>query len=294
MPTAAKNKKKKKSDLSSSDPVMSGTRSLTATSAADMEIEPGGYNARDHVSSLARGLEILRAFSRTGKRMTLSEVAAETGITRAATRRFLLTLVREGYAATDGKYFDLTPQVLELGYSVLSRIGTWDLAKPFLERLSQDIEESVSTAVLDGTDVVYVSCVQYHRMISVGVAVGIRLPAYCTATGRVLLAEKPLEEQNELIKSISFDKRTPRSVTSANAFRKILQKTREEGYALVDQELEVGLLSIAIPIRTLSGNTIGAANVGIPTVRATPEHMIETVLPKLRETCDRIAGALPG
>ena len=294
MPTAAKNKKKKKSDLSSSDPVMSGTRSLTATSAADMEIEPGGYNARDHVSSLARGLEILRAFSRTGKRMTLSEVAAETGITRAATRRFLLTLVREGYAATDGKYFDLTPQVLELGYSVLSRIGTWDLAKPFLERLSQDIEESVSTAVLDGTDVVYVSCVQYHRMISVGVAVGIRLPAYCTATGRVLLAEKPPEEQNELIKSISFDKRTPRSVTSAKAFRKILQKTREEGYALVDQELEVGLLSIAIPIRTLSGNTIGAANVGIPTVRATPEHMIETVLPKLRETCDRIAGALPG
>lgn len=293
MPSAPK--KKKKANLSSSDTVMSSTKSLMAISAgAGAETEPEAYNARDYVSSLARGLEILRAFSRTGKRMTLSEVAVETGITRAATRRFLLTLVREGYAATDGKYFDLTPQVLELGYSVLSKVGTWDLVKPFLERLSQDIEESVSAAVLDRTDVVYVCCAQYHRMISVGVAVGIRLPAYCTATGRVLLAAQPPETWDRMIKSIKFDRRTPQSVTSTKKFREILQRTREEGYALVDQELEVGLLSIAIPIRTLSGKTIGAANVGIPTVRATPEHMIGTILPKLRETCDRIAGALPG
>ena len=294
MASAPKNKKKK-DDLSSSDSVMSSARSLTAISAgAGPEAEPGAYNARDHVSSLARGLEILRAFSRTGKRMTLSEVSAETGLTRAATRRFLLTLVREGYSATDGKYFDLTPRVLELGYSVLSRIGTWDLAKPFLEKLSKDVEESVSAAVLDGSDVVSVCCVQYHRIITVGVAVGTRLPACCTATGRILLAAQPPETWDDVIKSIRFDRRTAKSVTSVTEFREILQRTRAEGYCLVDQELEVGLLSIATPIRTYSGKIIAAANIGIPTVRATPEHMIAKVLPKLRETCERLAGALPG
>ena len=245
------------------------------------------------MSSLARGLEILRTFSRTGKRMTLSEVAAETGITRAATRRFLLTLVREGYAATDGKYFDLTPQVLELGYSVLSKIDTWDIAKPFLQRLSQEIEESVSATVLDGVDVVYVSCVQFHRIISIGVTLGNRLPAYCTASGRVLLAEQPLERWDTLLKTIKLDPRTEHAVTSKKAFRKILRQVRKDGYALVDQELEIGLLSIAIPLRTLSGKIIGAANVGMPTVRATPEDMIEKILPRLRETGERIASALP-
>lgn len=285
---------KQKSKLAASDPIMSGASNLTAISAgvgAEASEETG--NARDYVSSLARGLEILRTFSQTGKKMTLSEVAAETGITRAATRRFLLTLVREGYAATDGKYFDLTPQVLELGYSVLSKIDTWDIAKPFFERLSEEIEESVAATVLDGTDVVYVSCVQFHRVISVGVTVGNRLPAYCTATGRVLLADQPPEIWDGLLQSIKLEPRTQHSVTSKSAFKKVLKKVREDGYALVDQELEIGLLSIAIPLKTLSGKTIGAVNVGVPTVRATPEHMINEVLPKLLETGDRIARALP-
>ncbi len=285
---------KQKSKLAMSDPIMSGASNLTAISAgrgSDVNEDTG--NARDYVSSLARGLEILRTFSQTGKKMTLSEVAAETGITRAATRRFLLTLVREGYAATDGKYFDLTPQVLELGYSVLSKIDTWDIAKPFFERLSEEIEESVSATVLDGTDVVYVSCVQFHRVISVGVAVGNRLPAYCTATGRVLLADQPPKIWDGFLQSIKLEPRTPHSVTSKSAFKKILKQVREEGYALVDQELEIGLLSIAIPLKTLSGKTVGAANVGVPTVRATPEHLIKEVLPKLQDTGDRIARALP-
>ncbi|MGI9416865.1 MAG: IclR family transcriptional regulator domain-containing protein [Geminicoccaceae bacterium] len=285
---------KAKANLASSDPVLSGKKALTAISAGNgSEPDTGSGNARDYVSSLARGLEILRTFSRTGKRMTLSEVAVETGITRAATRRFLLTLVREGYAATDGKYFDLTPQVLELGYSVLSKIDTWDIAKPFLERLSQDVEESVSATVLDGTDVVYVSCVQFHRMISVGVAVGNRLPAYCTATGRALLAELPADEWDAVLKTIRLEPRTKHTVKSKSAFKKILRQVRDDGYALVDQELEIGLLSIAIPLRTLSGKVIGAANVGVPTVRAAPEDLIRDILPRLRETGERIASALP-
>ena len=285
---------KRKTDLFSSDSVMSGRKSLTAISAANpADPDEAGGNARDYVSSLARGLEILRTFSRTGKKMTLSEVAAKTGITRAATRRFLLTLVREGYAATDGKYFDLTPQVLELGYSVLSRIDTWDIVKPFLERLSEDVEESVSAVVLDGLDVVYVSCAQYHRMISVGVAVGNRLPAYCTATGRVLLAHEPEENWPAMLKAIRLEPRTQYSITSKTEFQRMLKKVREDGYALVDQELEIGLLAIAIPLRTLSGAIIGAVNVGVPTVRATPEQLIRDVLPQLQDMGKRIALALP-
>lgn len=273
--------------------LMSGRESLSSLSARlENGKEPFNISERDYVSSLARGLEILRAFSKTRKKMTLSEVAAETGITRAATRRFLLTLVREGYAATDGKLFDLTPQVLELGFSVLSQIDTWDIAKPFLERLSDQIEESVSASVLDGFDVVYVCGIQYHRIISVGVAVGNRLPAYCTATGRVLLAEQPEKDWDAIIKAIKLEPRTKNTVTSKSQFRNILKQTREQGYSLVDQELEIGLLSIAIPVVTLSGKTVGAINVGCPSVRMNHKDMIDRVLPPLKNTGLMITQAL--
>ena len=164
------------------------------TAAPDREKDGHfGVNPRDYVSSLARGLEVLRAFNRTRRKMTLSEVASETGNTRAGARRILLTLVREGYAVIDGKLFDLTPQVLELGYSVLSSKGAWDIARPFIDHLSEETRESVSAAVLDNFDVVFVGGAQYHRILSIGVAVGARLPAATTATGRVLLAAQPPE-----------------------------------------------------------------------------------------------------
>ncbi len=255
----------------------------SAASRPDPADDAAGAN-RDYVSSLARGLEILRAFSRRRKRMTLSEVAAETGMTRAAARRFLLTLVREGYAVADGKLFDLTPQVLELGFSVISSMGVWDVARPFLQSLSEEIEESVSAAVLDGRDVVYVAGAQYHRVISVGVTIGSRLPAHCTATGRVLLAMRPEAEWGGLIAGLDLRPVTPRTVTEPAAFRRVLQGVREKGWALVDQELETGLLSVAVPLRRRSGEVAGAINVGVPSLRATPETMAQTILPRL-ETC---------
>ena len=284
----------KSKTASLSNRLMSGRETISALAAlADASEEPFQISDRDYVSSLARGLEILRAFSTTRRKMTLSEVAAETGITRAATRRFLLTLVHEGYAAMDGKYFDLTPQVLELGFSVLSQMDTWDIAKPFLERLSGTIEESVSASVLDGFDVVYIVGVQFNRIISVGVAVGNRLPAHCTATGRVLLAEQPEANWNAIIDAIKLEPRTQYTITSKAKFRDVLRKTRKEGYCLVDQELEVGLLSIAIPIRTSSGRLVGAINVGCPLVRMTGDEMTSRILPALRETVQQITQALP-
>ena len=265
---------------------------MTASPFWADETEGGGMNPRDYVSSLARGLEVLRAFNRTRRKMTLSEVAAETDNSRAGARRILLTLVHEGYAVADGKLFDLTPQVLELGYSVLSSKGAWDIARPFIDHLSEEIRESCSAAVLDKFDVVYVSGAQYHRVISVGITVGARFPAHCTATGRVLLASQPSEMWPGILKNIPLTRMTERTTTDRNEFRKILEDVRAKGWSMVDQELEIGLISIAVPLRNSAGGLVGAINVGVPTVRITPSDMEARVLPRLLETAASISDAI--
>jgi IclR family transcriptional regulator, pca regulon regulatory protein len=265
---------------------------MTASPDWGDEGDNGGMNPRDYVSSLARGLEVLRAFNRTRRKMTLSEVAAETDNTRAGARRILLTLVHEGYAVADGKLFDLTPQVLELGYSVLSSKGAWDIARPFIDHLSEEIRESCSAAVLDKFDVVYVSGAQYHRVISVGITVGARFPAHCTATGRVLLAAQPDEMWPGILQNIPLTKMTERTVTNRLEFRRILEDVRERGWSLVDQELEIGLMSIAVPLRNSAGGLVGAINVGVPTVRMTVAEMESQVLPRLLDTAASISKAL--
>ena len=258
------------------------------------DADASGMNPRDYVSSLGRGLEVLRAFNRTGRKMTLSQVAAETGHTRAGARRILLTLVHEGYAVADGKLFDLTPLVLELGHSVLSSKGVWEVAKPFIDHLSEDVRESVSAAVLDNFDVVYVSGAQYHRVISVGISVGSRFPAHCTANGRVLLAAQPKENWPAMLRDIELTKLTEKSVVDRAEFKKVLEQVRDQGWSMVDQELEIGLMSIAAPVRTNSGALVGAINVGVPTLRMTPQEMVAEVLPKLQATVSKISRALIG
>ena len=246
----------------------------------------------DFVGSLSRGLEILRAFSRTRRKMTLSEVAAETDMSRATARRFLLTLLKEGYVSTDGKLFDLTPKVLDLGFSVLSTIGIWDRARPFMDRLSEETGESCTAAILDGLEVIYVAGVQAHNIISVGITLGSRQSALYTANGRVLLAEQPDEYLDQVIKTAQLVPRTPHSVTNRARLREILMGVREQGWCLVDQELEMGLLSVAIPLRYRSGEMAGSINIAVPTVRATPDDMVNVFLPKLRETAEEIRNSL--
>lgn len=265
---------------------------MTAAPDWSKEVEPAGVNPRDYVSSLARGLEVLRAFNRTQRKMTLSDVAAETGNTRAGARRILLTLVRDGYAVAEGKLFDLTPQVLELGYSVLSSKGVWEIARPFIRHLSQEIHESVSAAVLDRDDVVYVSVAEYHRVLTVGVTVGGRFPAHLTATGRVLLAAQPEEYWDRMLANLPLGSIATRTIADRTAFRAVLEDVRKKGWALVDQELEVGLMSIAVPLYDNDGGIIGAINAGVPTVRMTADEMVERILPRLQETVDHIAQAL--
>ena len=253
---------------------------------------PDGMNPRDYVNSLARGLEVLRTFNRTGRKMTLSQVASETGNTRAGARRILLTLIHEGYAVSDGKLFDLTPQVLELGHSVLSSKGVWEIAKPFIDNLSTETQESVSAAILDKFDVVYVSGAQYHRVISVGISVGARFPAHCTANGRVLLAAQPDEQWSDMLSRIKLTKMTNKTVVDKKEFGKILERVRDQGWSFVNQELEIGLMSIAAPVKTSSGTLVGAINIGVPTLRISPEKMVSNVLPKLLKTTTDISKAL--
>lgn len=286
----------KKDKAADTEPMAQRTAQRTGLMTAQLvradDVSDGGINPRDHVSSLARGLDVLRAFNRTRRKMTLSEVAAETDNTRAGARRILLTLVHEGYAIADGKLFDLTPQVLELGYSVLSSKGAWDIARPFIDHLSEQLRESSSAAVLDKFDVVYVSGAQYHRVLSVGITIGARFPAHFTATGRVLLAAQPEEQWPAIVEALPKTKLTERTVTDRSQFREILETVRAQGWALVDQEMEIGLITIAVPLRNSAGGLVGAINVSVPTVRMTPADMQGHVLPRLLETAASIAQAL--
>lgn len=275
-------------------PAKTPARSGLMTALPDLpeDGEGGGLSSRDYVSSLARGLEVLRAFNRTRRRMTLTEVAAQTGNTRAGARRILLTLVHEGYAVSDGKLFDLTPQVLELGYSVLSAKGAWDIARPFINHLAEELRETCSAAVLDKFDVVYVATAQYHRVITVGSAVGARQPAHATATGRVLLAAQPADLLPGILQNIPLTPITSHTITDRQKFRAVLDDVREQGWALVDQELEIGLTSLAVPLRNAAGELIGSINVGVPSTRMSPQEMTEFVLPRLLETAATISTAL--
>ena len=248
---------------------------------------------RDYVNSLVRGLEIMRAFTRTRPSMTLSDVARATDLPRAAVRRFLLTLVGEGYAETDGKYFNLKPKVLELGYAALSSLSFVEVAQPIMARLAYELEESVFAAMLDDEDVVYVaSAVSPERRVRISVAVGSRSPAHAVSTGRVLLAALPEDQLKEYLAKAKLTKFTPNTVTSKAKLRGLIEETGAQGWSIVDQELEIGLRSISVPIRQRNGAVVAALNVACPSSRVTREDMHSKVLLELQVSSQQITAAL--
>lgn len=214
-----------------------------------------------YVQSLARGLSVIRCFDSGRPQMTLSEVARETGLTRATARRFLLTLVEIGYVRTDGRQFALTARVLELGYSYLSGLSLPELAQPHLEALSAELHESTSASVLDGHDVVYVARVPTRRIMSVGINLGTRFPAYATSMGRVLLAGLDRASLDGYLATAQFEALTPTTVHDPQALRAVIERAGRDGYASVSEELEIGLRSIAAPVRDRDGRVIAAINV---------------------------------
>lgn len=247
--------------------------------------EPRGSH---HVQSLARGLSVIRAFDADHPVQTLTEVAKTTGLTRAAARRFLLTLVDLGYMTSQGRLFALTPRVLELGYAYLAGQTLPEVAQPHLERLVAQIKESSSVAVLDDQDVVYVARVATSRIMAVTITVGTRLPAHCTSMGRVLLSGLNDDALGERLAGGSFETYTSRTVTDPKALVARIQAVREQGFALVDQELEEGLRSIAVPICDRAGRVAAAVNVSANSTRTSTEEMTAILLPPLRQAAKAI------
>jgi IclR family pca regulon transcriptional regulator len=236
------------------------------------------------VQSLGRGLAVIRALSAPGSGLTLTEVARASGLTRASARRFLLTLERLGYVRGHRRLFALTPRVLELGYSYLSSLSLPEIAEPHLERLAQQVHESSSVSVLDGDEIVYVARVPTKRIMTVSISVGTRFPAYATSMGRVLLAELDGAELDSFLERAELRPLTDGTLTSAAALREELARVRRQGWALVDQELEVGLRSVAAPIRDASRRTVAAVNVSAHAGRTTLDEVRRGLLPPLLET----------
>lgn len=246
----------------------------------------------DFVQSLERGLAVIRAFDKEHPQLTLSEVAAVTGVTRAAARRFLLTLVRLGYVRAEGRYFSLSPRVLELGYAYLSSLSLPEVAQPHLEALVAEVNESSSVSVLDGADVVYVARVPTSRIMTVAISVGTRFPAYATSMGRVLLANLPDDDLEAHLDKVHLDRLTNRTVTSPAALRAELARVRAQGWALVDQELEEGLRAVAAPIRDRAGRVVAALNVSAHASRTSLESMRRLFVPPLVAAAARISADL--
>lgn len=245
----------------------------------------------EFVQTLARGLEVISAFSRDDAEMTLTDVAKKVGLTRAASRRFLLTLTELGYMQTDGKRFRLTPKVLGLGQAYLSSSNLWEVAEPILENVSRQLKESSSLSVLDGTDVVYVGRVPTERIMSISLGVGARLPAHCTSMGRVLLAQLDHEALDAYLRVADLEPYTEHTETSPTRIRGIIKDVRDKGYAVVNQELEIGLRSCAVPVRKKSGRVIAAMNVGVHAQRVTMGQLVGEFLPVLRQAADDVQAA---
>lgn len=216
-------------------------------------------NAPGPVESLARGLAVIEAFGDGRAALTLSDVARRTGISRAAARRLLHTLVALGYAAFDGKAFGLRPRVLRLGYGYLSATSVWDVAHPHLDELVRETGESCSAAVLDGADIVHViRKPSARRLMSIAVRVGDRLPAHASAMGRVMLAALPKEERARWFKGARLEALTPKTVTSPKLLEAELRRVREQGWSEVTGELDLGLRALAVPVTDAEGRVLGA------------------------------------
>jgi IclR family transcriptional regulator, pca regulon regulatory protein len=254
----------------------------------------GAGGAGEFVQSLERGLSVIRAFDADHPRLSLSEVAAVTGLSRAAARRFLHTLVTLGYMRASGGRFQLRPKVLELGYAYLSSLTLPEVAMPHLEELVERVRESSSVSELDGHDVVYIARVPTKRIMAVTISVGTRFPAYATSMGRVLLAAQPESWLDAYLSSVSLHHLTGHTITTVSGLRQELRKIRAHGWALVDQELEEGVRSLAVPVRDMDGTVIAALNVATHAGRRSLDSIVADLLGPLRATAERIERDLAG
>jgi len=246
----------------------------------------------DFMTSLARGLHVIRAFAGVDRRLTIADVSRATGLTRAVVRRCLYTLKELGYAQTDGRMYFLQPRILNLGYAYLSTAPVPIAAQPVLEEMSEVLGEASSVAVLDDGAVVYVGRAATKRIMSVTLGVGSRLPAYCTALGRVLLAHLTDDQVDIELAKVDWTQHTKHTVTSRKRLEEMLVEVRQEGFAINDQELEIGLRSIAVPVRNVVGTVVAAMNVSSQASRVSRRELTERCLPVLRTAAEKLSSQL--
>ncbi|MEH6386739.1 IclR family transcriptional regulator C-terminal domain-containing protein [Pseudomonas profundi] len=249
-------------------------------------LQPGD---RDFVGALASGLQVLQAFGSDCPRMTLSEVAARTAMDRAKARRFLLTLHALGYIRQEGRLFELTPRVLQLGYGYQMSSQHRAVIQHYLQNITAELGESSSLAVLDKDEVVYVlRSAAPHRLMAITLSVGTRLPAAYTSMGRVLLAQLPKPELEACLARVQLEAHTPSSVTTRAELRQRILQARDQGYAVLDQELDLALRSVAVPVFAGNGDLLGAVNISTNAARLSMEVLTEDYLPKLQALADTV------
>ncbi|KOU26411.1 IclR family transcriptional regulator [Streptomyces sp. WM6372] len=278
---------------------MERTLLRSGPTAAEPSTELAGWTAAskqelgaEFVESLARGLTVITAFGEGRAQLPLSTIAETTGLARATARRALITLEHLGYVASRDRLFHLTPRVLSLGYPGLSRTTLPEIAVPHMARLARTVHDSTSLAVLDGDDVRYTARVAVERIMDVNITIGTRFPAYAASMGRVLLAGLPEGERTAYLARTGLRPFTPRTVTEPDSLRTLLLRVRHDGYALVDEELEEGLRSIAVPVHDSSGRTVAALNVAMHSSRRTASACVTDILPELRATAADIEADL--
>lgn len=270
-----------------SDSAIAPTRPLTIAEEIDALTDPS------FMTSLARGLAVVKAFSDQRRAMTIAQISHKTGIPRAAVRRCLYTLKQLGYADSEANNFFLKPKILTLGYSYLSSTPLTISAQPCLNLISRALNESCSLAVLDDSEVLYISRSATSRVMSVALNAGSRLPAYCTSLGRVMLAAMSEPELQAYFSKVNLRAHTDRTIVSESRLREILNEVRQSGYAIVEEELEIGLCSIAVPVRGASGATVAALNVGAQATRVTRSQLEQNFLPTLLNAASELSVLLP-
>ena len=244
------------------------------------------------VQSFARGLSIITCFSADNPVMTLSEIAERVNLSRAAARRFLLTLENLGYVSLDGRNFQLTAKVLDLGYGYLSSLSLPEIAQPHLEVLASRVHESASASVLDGTDIIYIARVPIRRIMSVKINIGTRMPAHATSMGRVLLAGLATPDLKAMISNLEILKYTHNTITSKSVLLQEINKVKAQGWSINDQELEYGLRSIAVPILNKAEEIIASINISTTAQSNSLESMEAMFLPELKLTAKKISDDL--
>jgi IclR family pca regulon transcriptional regulator len=254
---------------------------------------PHDGHDKEFMNTLAKGLAVLSAFGKQRPAMTLSNAAGVANLSRATARRVLRTLAQLGYVVQDGRAFSLTPRVLELGFAYLSGQDWIDRALPMMKEVSEQLGESCSGSILQGVEIVYVARVPARRIMSTALAVGSRLPAFHTSLGRAQLGYLDGAEIWRRLRSVPMEAYTPFTITDMQALFDRVRADREQGFSIVDEELEQGLRSIAVPILDRTGQAVGAINLSAHTTRTTRNEMREKFLPELRRIAQRISQAPP-